>query len=49
METAIGKCGFELKNERGDTLLNGKTQESTKIMNTMFQKKAGLRDRHGKA
>ena len=40
METATGKCGLGLRNERGDTLV---TSRKYKFMNTMFQKKAGRR------
>ena len=43
METATGKFGHELSNERGDTLIEWATSRQYKIMNTMFQKKAGRR------
>ena len=43
METATGKFGLELKNERGDTLVEWATSRKYKIMNTTFQKKAGRR------
>ena len=43
METATGKFGLELRNERGDTLVEWATSRQNKIMNTMFQKKAGGR------
>ena len=41
METATGKSGFELRNERDDNLIGWATSRKYKIMNTMFQKKAG--------
>ena len=43
METAMGKFGFKLGNERGNTLVEWATSIQYKIMNTMFQKKAGKR------
>ena len=43
METATGKCGLELRNERGDTMVEWATPGKYKIMNTVFQKKAGRR------
>ena len=43
METARGKFGLELKNEREDTLVEWVSSRKYKIMNTMFQKKAGTR------
>ena len=43
METATGKCGLGLRNERGDTLVEWATSRKYRIMNTMFQKKAGRR------
>ena len=43
VETAMGKFGRELRNERGDTLVEWATSRKYKIMNTMFQKKAGRR------
>ena len=43
METAMGKFGLGLRNERGDTLIEWATSIKYKIMNTMFQKKAGRR------
>ena len=41
METETGKFGFEMRNERGQTLVEWVTSRKYKIMNTMFQKKAG--------
>ena len=43
LETATGTFGLELRNERGDTLLELATTRRYKIMNTMFQKEAGRR------
>ena len=43
METATGTFGLELRNERSDTLVEWATSKKYKIMNTMFQKKAGKR------
>ena len=43
METATGKIGLELRNERGDTLVELATSRKYKNLNTMFQKKAGRR------
>ena len=43
METAMGKCGRELRNESGDTLVEWAKLRKNKITNTMFQKKAGRR------
>ena len=43
METATGKRGIGLRNERGDTLGGWATSRKYKIMNTMFQKKVGRR------
>ena len=43
METATGKFGFELINERGDNLVEGATLRKYKFVNTMFQMKAGRR------
>ena len=43
METATGKFVLELRNERSDTLVEWATPRKYKIMNTMFQKKAGRR------
>ena len=40
METATGKLGLGLRNERGDTLVEWATSRKYKIKNTMFQKKA---------
>ena len=48
MEMATGKSGLELRNERGNTLVEWATSRKYKIMNTMFQKKAD-RDGRGKA
>jgi len=48
IETATGKFGVELKNERGDTLVEWATSSKYKILNAMFQKKA-TRGRRGKA
>ena len=42
-ETAMGKFGHELRNERGDSLVECATSKKYKIINTMFQKKAGRR------
>ena len=41
METATCTCWLELRNERGDTLVEWATSRKYKIMNTTFQKKAG--------
>ena len=41
METATDKFGLGLRNERGDTLVEWATSRKYKIINTMFQKKAG--------
>ena len=43
MERATGKFGLGLRNEIGDTLVEWATSRKYKIMNTMFQKKAGRR------
>ena len=43
MKTATAKVGLELRNERGDTLVECATSRNYKIMNTMFQKKARRR------
>jgi len=43
MEKATCKYGLELRNERGDTLVEWATSRKYKLMNTMFQKKAGRR------
>ena len=43
METATGKFGHELSNERGDTLIEWATSRKYKIKNTTFQKKASRR------
>ena len=43
MEMATGKFGLELRNKRGDTLLEWATSRKHKIMNDMSQKKAGRR------
>ena len=43
MEMAMGKFGLELRNKRGNTLVEWATSIKYKIMNTMFQKKAGRR------
>ena len=42
-ETAMGKFGHELRNERGDSLVECATSKKYKIINTIFQKKAGRR------
>ena len=42
-ETATGTFGLELRNERGNTLVEWATTRTYKIMNTMFQKTAGSR------
>ena len=47
METAMGKCGLELRNERDDTMVEWATSRKYKIMNTIFQKKAGIGDGRG--
>ena len=39
----MGKFGIELRNERGDTLVEWTTSRKYKILNTMFQKKAERR------
>ncbi len=39
METATGKFGLKLRNERGATSVEWATPRKYKIMNTMFQKK----------
>ena len=43
METRTGKFGLELRNETDDTLVEWATSRKYKIMNTIFQKKAGKR------
>ena len=43
MERATGKFALELRNERGDTLVEWTTPRKYKTMNTIFQKKAGRR------
>ena len=43
VETATANDGLELRNERGDPLVEWATSRKYKIMNTMFQKKAGRR------
>ena len=43
METATGRFGLELRNERGDTLAEWAISRKYKIVNTMFQTKAGKR------
>ena len=43
METAAGKFGLELNNDRVNTSVEWATSVKCKIMNTMFQKKAGRR------
>ena len=43
MEMALGNFGFETRNERGDTSGEWATSRTYKIMNTIFQKKAGRR------
>ena len=40
METATGKLGLELRNKRGDALVEWATSRKYNIMNTMFQTKA---------
>ena len=40
---ATGKFGLGLRNERGDTLVEWATPRKYKIINTVFQKKAGMR------
>ena len=40
---ATGKFGLGLRKERGDTLVEWATSRKYKIMNTVFQKKAGRR------
>ena len=41
INTATGKSLLEYRNERGDTLVDWATSIKYKIMNTMYQKKAG--------
>ena len=43
METATGQFVLGLRNDRGDTLVEWATSSKYKIVNTMFQKKAGRR------
>jgi len=43
LETATSKFGLELRNERGDTLVEWATSRKYKILNTIFQKVAGRR------
>ena len=43
METATGTLWLELGNERGDTLVEWATSRKYKIMNIIYQKKAGRR------
>ena len=43
METATSKFGLDLRNDRGDTLVEWVTSRKYKIINTMFQKKARRR------
>ena len=43
MEMATDQFGLELRNERGDTLVEWATSRKYNIMNTMFQKRAGRR------
>ena len=43
MESVTGKFVLELRNERGDTLVEWATSRKYKIMNTMVQKKAWRR------
>ena len=43
METTTGKFGLELRNDRGDTLVELATSKKYKIMNTKFQKKTARR------
>ena len=42
-EMAMGRFGFELRNERGNTLVEWATSRKCKIMNTIFWKKTGRR------
>ena len=44
IETATGIFRLELRNERGDTLVEWATLRKYKILHTMFQKKAGRMD-----
>ena len=43
VDTATGKFGLELRNERGDTLVEWATSKKYRIMNTMFEKTEGRR------
>ena len=43
METVTDKFWLELRNERGDTLVECATSKKYKVMNIMFQKNAGRR------
>ena len=43
METATGKFGLNLRNARGDTLIEWATPRNYKIKNTIFHKNAGRR------
>ena len=43
IETTTDKFGVKLRNQRDDTLVESATSRKYKIMNTMFQKKAGRR------
>ena len=43
IETATVKFGFELRNKRGDTVVEWTTSRKYNIVNTMFQKKARRR------
>ena len=43
MEMATDQFGLELRNERGDSLVEWATSRKYNIMNTMFQKRAGRR------
>ena len=43
IETATGKFGLQLRNERGDTFVEWTTARKYKLVKTMFKKKAGRR------
>ena len=42
MQATTGKFGLCLRKERGDTLVEWATSRKYKLINTMFQKKAGV-------
>ena len=41
-DTVTVKCGLEVRTERSETLVELPTSSKNKLMNTMFQKKAGM-------